>query len=190
MSTTGTLTLTAGRGRELPIESTIAAARRGDSRAFATLHDRYAGRVYAICLRISGDPVRAGELVQDVFVRVWERLDSFGGESAFGTWLHRLAVNVVLSSRRAEGRRRARIVPGEELAPARFDGAGRDPDPGLVIDLERAVARLPEILREVFVLHDVEGFPHGEVADLLAIPVGTCRSHLFRARRNLREALG
>ena len=190
MATIGSLTLTASPPREHPIESTIAAAQRGDAAAFAALHDRYAGRVHAICLRMAGDPVLAGELVQDVFVRVWERLGSFRGESAFGTWLHRLAVNVVLSRRRAEGRRRARVVPGEELAPSRIDHPGRGRDPGLRLDLERAVSALPTILREVFVLHDVEGFPHGEIAELLRIPVGTCRSHLFRARRTLREALG
>jgi RNA polymerase sigma-70 factor (ECF subfamily) len=177
VTTTAFLTLTATRGPELEIEATIAAAKRGDPEAFAAL-------------RMTGDPTRAGELAQDVFVRVWERLGSFRGDSAFATWLHRLAVNVVLASRRAEGRRRARIVPGEDVGPGRSDGPGRPRDPGLLVDLERAVAALPTTLREVFVLHDVEGYPHGEIADLLEIPVGTCRSHLFHARRTLREALG
>ncbi len=189
MTSTVSLTLSPTRRREFPIEATIAAAKRGDPKAFATLYDTHVGRVYAICLRMAGDPVRAGELVQDVFVRVWERLGSFRGESAFATWLHRLTVNVVLAGHRADRRRRGRVILGEDLAPGGADGPTPKSHPGLLIDLEHAVATLPRLLREVFVLHDVEGVPHGEIAELLSIPVGTCRSHLFQARRRLREVL-
>jgi RNA polymerase sigma-70 factor (ECF subfamily) len=175
--------------REAPIDVTLTRALDGDPEAFAVLYDAHAPRVYAVCLRLSGDPARAGELLQDVFVRVWERLDSFRGESAFGTWLHRLAVNVVLQGARGDHRRVRRVALGDDLTPDGIDGVSRAADPGLRLDLEQAVAALPATLRQVFVLHDAEGFRHEEIASLLGIPIGTSRSHLFRARRLLREVL-
>lgn len=189
MSASSLLPLTAPLPREVPIDVTVRRAQQGDPDAFGTLYDAHAGRVYALCLRLAGDPGRATELAQDVFVRAWERLDSFRGESAFGTWLHRLAVNVVFQEGRADRRRRQRVTLGEDLGTPTPDAPGRGNEPGVRLDLERAVAALPNLLREVFVLHDVEGYQHGEIAALLGLPVGTCRSHLFRARRQLREAL-
>jgi RNA polymerase sigma-70 factor (ECF subfamily) len=171
------------------IDDTVQRAQRGDADAFGRLYDAHAPRVQAVCLRLSGDPVRAGELLQDVFVHAWQRLGTFRGESAFGTWLHRLAVNVVLQRARGDQRRIRRVVLGDDLSLGGVDGPARSPEPGFRIDLEQAVAGLPEVLRRVFVLHDIEGFPHDEIAALLEIPVGTCRSHLFRARRMLREVL-
>ncbi len=129
------------------------------------------------------------DLVQDVFVRAWSQLDSFRGESAFGTWLHRLAVNVVLQQRRADRRRRGRIIGEADLPIGSPPAATRPVDPATRLDLEDALAALPELLRDVFVLHDVEGYRHDEIAKLLGCPVGTSRSHLFRARRLLRERL-
>lgn len=189
MSLNASLLLTATLPREVVIDATVLRAREGDSEAFARLYDTHAPRIHAVCLRLSGDPARAGELLQDVFVHAWQRLGTFRGESAFGTWLHRLAVNVVLQGARGEQRRTRRVALGDDLAPSGFDAPARNTEPGLRLDLEQAVAALPAILREVFVLHDVEGFQHGEIAALLSVPVGTCRSHLFRARRLLREAL-
>lgn len=189
MSLNSSLPLPVPLAREVVIDATVMRARDGDPDAFARLYDAHAPRIHAVCLRLSGDPARAGELLQDVFVRAWERLDSFRGESAFGTWLHRLAVNVVLQRARGDQRRQRRVALGDDLAPDGIDGAVRASEPGLRLDLEQAVASLPHTLREVFVLHDVEGFQHGEIASLLGMPIGTCRSHLFRARRLLREVL-
>ncbi len=189
MSVSSSVVLPASLAPEVVIDATVLRAREGDSTAFARLYDSHAPRVHAICLRLTGDPVQAGELLQDVFVRAWQRLGSFRGESAFGTWLHRLAVNVVLQGARGDSRRIRRVALGEDMVAAGIDGPARTIDPGLRLDLERAVASLPEVLRHVFVLHDIEGFQHDEIAAALGIPVGTCRSHLFRARRLLREVL-
>ena len=189
MSHSHSLSLPASPISEVVIDTTVIRAREGDSEAFARLYDAHAPRIHAVCLRLSGDPGRAAELLQDVFVHAWQRLGSFRGESAFGTWLHRLAVNVVLQAARGDHRRARRVALGDDLAPNGIDGPARMVEPGLRMDLERAVAALPTTLREVFVLHDAEGFQHGEIARLLSMPIGTSRSHLFRARRMLREAL-
>jgi RNA polymerase sigma-70 factor (ECF subfamily) len=165
---------------------TAARAAAGDSDAFRTLYEAHVGRVHALCLRLTGDAAMAEELTQDVFVRAWERLGSFRGESAFGTWLHRLAVNVALMALRA-GRRRERRLPLWADPPEIAAPPVRDS--GHAVDLERAIAALPPGCRAVFVLHDVEGWHHGEIAAQLDLAVGTCKAHLFRARRLLRERL-
>lgn len=162
-------------------------AQAGDQRAFREIYRQHAGRVYALCLRLTGDAAAAEERAQDVFVRVWQSLGSFRGESAFGSWLHRLTVNVVLMERRTTGRRESRVAPAAD--PAVLEGAGRESAVGLNIDLERAIAELPEGAREVFVLHDIEGYPHAEIARLTGIAEGTSKAQLFRARRLLREKL-
>jgi RNA polymerase sigma-70 factor (ECF subfamily) len=113
-------------------------------------------------------------------------LETFAGQSAFSTWLHRLAVNVVLMERRSTGRRERRVVAVED-GPA--DGAAQEAPPGLRLDLERAITELPEGAREVFILHDVEGYSHEEIGAMVGIAVGTSKAHLFRARRLLREKL-
>lgn len=167
---------------------TVRRAQEGDTAAFEALYRQHVGRVYALCLRMCGDSVRATELTQDVFVRAWQRLGSFQGKSAFGTWLHRLAVNVVLGERRSEGVRVHRIYSTDE--PEKFDAPTRSADPGTSMDLERAIAQLPPGARAVFVLHDVEGYKHEEIAEMQGSAVGTCKAQLHRARRLLREALG
>lgn len=169
------------------VSDAIARARAGDPGAFRELYETHVGRVYALCLRLSGDRQDAEELTQDVFVRVWEKLGTFRGESAFGTWLHRLAVNTVLMARRARRRREGRVEPAEnpeERAPAPRGDAG-----GLTLDLERALTRLPDGAREVFLLFDVEGYGHAEIAAMLGIAAGTSKAQLFRARRLLRQWL-
>ena len=163
-------------------------AQQGDASAFEQIYREHVGRVYGVCLRIAADPARAEELTQDVFVRLWEKLGSFRGESAFSSWLHRLAVNVALGDRRAEGRRTARVLPVEDLTV--FEGEGRVADPGTRMDLERAVALLPSAARTVFVMHDVEGYGHAEIAELTGRAEGTSKALLHRARKLLREALG
>lgn len=162
----------------------VARARTGDQTAFRDLYREHAGRVYALCLRLTGDAAAAAERTQDVFVRLWDKLATFRGESAFSSWLHRLAVNVVLNERRASGRRESRVAPVADP-----EGASHEAPAGLRIDLERAIARLPEGAREVFVLYDIEGYDHAEIASLAGIAVGTSKAQLFRARRLLREML-
>jgi RNA polymerase sigma-70 factor (ECF subfamily) len=166
------------------------AAGAGDEAAFEALYREHAGRVHALCLRLTGDRVRARELMQDVFVRAWERLGTFRGESAFGSWLHRIAVNVALSAHRGESRFRRRVESAARL-PEREPDAMITGDARLALDmdLERAIAALPPGARTVFVLHDVEGYRHEEIARLTGTAVGTSKAHLFRARRLLREAL-
>jgi RNA polymerase sigma-70 factor, ECF subfamily len=158
-------------------------AQAGDPDAFETVYREHAPRVFALCLRMSGDPVRARELLQDVFVRAWEKLATYRGESAFGTWLHRLAVNVVLAEWRAGERRGF-----EELDEASSVVSRRSSEQ--TIDLENAIAKLPPGARQVLVLHDIEGFEHAEIGALMGIAEGTSKAHLFRARRLLRQALG
>ncbi|MFN2564558.1 MAG: RNA polymerase sigma factor [Gemmatimonadaceae bacterium] len=175
-------------------ESAVSRAQHGDVDAFGELYRQHAGRVFALCLRMSGDRTQAQELMQDVFVRAWERLGSFRGEASFGSWLHRLAVNVVLAGARTDRRREARVALAEDLAAAeagghRTRGGVGTADPGIAIDLERAIAALPPGARSAFVLHDVEGFSHAEIAELCGLAEGTIRAQLHRARKLLMEAL-
>jgi RNA polymerase sigma-70 factor (ECF subfamily) len=165
----------------------IARAQAGDQIAFRDLYRLHAGRVYALCLRLTGESGAAAERTQDVFVRLWDKLGSFRGESAFSSWLHRLAVNVVLNERRTTGRRELRVMPSSD--PAVLERGGGESMVGLSIDLEQAIAALPEGAREVFVLYDIEGYGHAEIARLVGIAEGTSKAQLFRARRLLRESL-
>lgn len=136
------------------IESLVEQAQAGDARAFEAVYHRTSARVYSVCLRMSGDADRATELLQDVFVRVWERLASFRGESLFTTWLHRLTVNLILQERRSRRRREAREVASPDLE--KYGRTVRQAMPGTRIDLERAIAGLLEKARRVLVLRDVE----------------------------------
>ena len=143
--------------------------------------------MYALCLRLTGDAGAAEERTQDVFVRAWDKLRSFRGESAFSSWLHRLAVNVVMNERRTTIRREQRVTP--MAAPEVLERGKGEPTVGLGIDLERAIATLPEGAREVFVLYDIEGYSHAEIGELTGIAEGTSKAQLFRARQLLRERL-
>jgi RNA polymerase sigma-70 factor (ECF subfamily) len=165
----------------------VARTLAGEVAAFETLYRAHAGRLLALTRRLSGNAARAEELLQDVFVRAYERLASFRGESAFSTWLHRLAVNVVLEERRSRGRRDARFVLSDDLTS--HDRGSSPPDRGTALDLEAAIAALPEGARTVLVLYDVEGYQHDEIAALLGVTTGTTKAQLFRARKLLREAL-
>jgi RNA polymerase sigma-70 factor, ECF subfamily len=167
--------------------ATVREAQAGSVPAFERLYREHAPRVYALCLRLAADRVQAEELTQDVFVRAWQKLESFRGESAFGTWLHRLAVNEVLGRRRADGRRGARVMIAEDLTI--FESARVPAQEGARLDLEAAVATLPEATRTVFVMHDVEGYTHEEIANLTGRAEGTCKTLLHRARKMLRERL-
>jgi len=158
----------------------------GDHEAFERLYRGHVGRIHALALRMVGEDV-AEDLTQEVFIRAWEKLSSFRGDAKFGTWLHRLAVNHFLSRRESVRKREARSVKGEGIwesvaAPVRRSSAA-------AIDLEEALTRLPGGAREVFVLFDVEGYAHEEIADLMGISVGTSKSQLHRARMLLRGYL-
>jgi RNA polymerase sigma-70 factor, ECF subfamily len=143
--------------------------------------------VYALCFRLTRREDRAEELTQAAFVRAWEKLTSFRGESAFSTWLHRLTVNVVFEFQRADQRRAGRMVGSDDVA--QFDRKGYHSTPGLKIDLEKAIALLPDRAREVFVLFQVEGYSHEEIAELTQMAIGSSKAQLHRARHLLREML-
>ena len=170
-------------------ESTLAArAQRGEVDAFEELYRAHAGRVYALCLRLTADSTKARELTQDVFVKAWEALPEFRGDSNITTWLHRIAVNAMLMQRRSDKRRTARVsLAGDEDddADAAVQGAAPPMDVATAIDLERAVAALPPGIRRAFVLHDVEGYSHEEIARMTGLAAGTLRAQLHRARQLL-----
>jgi RNA polymerase sigma-70 factor (ECF subfamily) len=173
-------------------DSDVARAAAGDRGAFERVYRLHVNRVYSLCARMIGDRTRAEELTQDVFVRAWEKLHLFRGESSFSTWLHRLTVNVVLNARKSEGRERSRYEENDE------ESGGMDALPGVVgmplapgdlLDLEEAIGKLPPGARRVFVLHDVEGYKHEEIAEMLGVTSGATKAQLHRARLLLREAL-
>jgi RNA polymerase sigma-70 factor (ECF subfamily) len=172
-------------------DADAARAAAGDRVAFERLYRKHVDRVYSLCARMVVDRNRAEELTQDVFVRAWEKLNLFRGESSFATWLHRLAVNVVLNDRKTEGRRRTRFEEeDEEQGMDRFVGVVGSPlPPGDLLDVEEAITRLPPGARRVFTLHDVEGYKHEEIAEMLGVTTGATKAQLHRARMLLRETL-
>jgi RNA polymerase sigma-70 factor, ECF subfamily len=165
----------------------VARSQTGDAEAFEALYRAHVGRVHALCLRMMGDPEHAKELTQDVFVRAWQGLGSFRGEAAFGTWLHRLAINVVRDRQRSEFRRRARFQSGEDLESVGAVAPGVAPDSR--IDLERAIATLPPRARNALILHEIHGYKCREVAEMTQTAVGTVQVHLHRARKMLKQVL-
>ena len=184
-----------GDPRPVPMTEAVERARQGDLAAFERVYSEYVGRIYALCLRLTADPTRAEEATQDAFVRAWRKLDQFRGDSNFGSWLYRLATNGVFMEHRSRKRREARVVPVADLHLVEPSAVPeRDRDTTLAVpqrlDLERAIATLPTQARQVFVLHDVEGFRHREIADQMGIAVGTSKAHLHRARKMLQEVLG
>lgn len=167
----------------------VARAKRGDVDAFEALYRANAGRVFALCLQLLGDRTRATEALQDVFVRVWEKLAQFRGESAFGTWVHRVSVNYLLEQRRRDARREARVALDETETSSAFAPRIDADDADTRMDLARALPRLSAGARQVFVLHDVHGYRHEEIARLLGVAESTVRVQLHRARQLLMEAL-
>lgn len=161
-------------------------AASGDVAAFERLYRAHTARIHALCRRMAG-PEEADDLTQEVFVRAWRKLDRFRGDSAFGTWLYRLAVNVILARRATIGNYRSRFTT-EVAAPVERTATSAAPA-GARLDLERAIRKLPDGARRVFVLHDVEGYTHEEIAELLSVTAGTSKSQLHRARMALREYL-
>lgn len=166
----------------------VALAATGDRRAFERLYRTHVQRIFSLCARMVGDRTQAEELTQDVFVRAWDKLGQFRGEARFGTWLHRLAVNVVLNARKSDGRTRSRFADDPDVLDAQPTGPATS-IPGASIDLEAAIALLPPGARRIFVLHDVEGYKHEEIGEMLSITAGGSKAQLHRARMLLREAL-
>jgi len=166
----------------------IRRAQAGDVNAFELLYREHAGRIYALCLRLqAGDSADATELMQDVFIKAWRRLATFRGDCAFSSWLHRLTVNTMLENTRTDRRRVARVLPMDDTSL--LPGAARSSGVELKMDMEDAIASLPKGARLAFVLHDVEGYQHQEIAEQLSVSVGTVKAQLHRARRLLRERL-
>ncbi len=173
---------------EMADSTDVALAAAGDRLAFERLYRTHANRVYSICTRMSGSRVKGEELTQDVFVRTWEKLPQFRGESAFSTWLHRLAVNVVLNARKTESKQESRTEQSD-VDDDRRDEMSRAPLHIERMDLKYAIAKLPEVARKVFVLHDIEGYKHEEIGEMMGITSGGSKAQLHRARLLLREAL-
>lgn len=168
----------------------VHAASAGDISAFEILYQRYHRRVYGLCLRMTSNPVEAEDLTQDVFIQLYRRISSFRGEAAFSTWLHRLTVNQVLMRFRKRDMRFEVTTPDGELPLAEFERSNHQALPIVdAIALERAIAQLPTGYRTVFVLHDIEGYEHEEIAKLLGVTVGTSKSQLHKARMKLRTLL-
>jgi len=163
----------------------VALARHGDEAAFERLYRRHVGRIRGLARRMA-DFDEADEITQDVFVRAWEKLDGFRGASSFGTWLHRLAVNLIIERHRRSFRRSSWLT-GDETALDRVAARGRDGS--FSMDFAAAVQRLPPGARQVFVLFDVEGYRHDEIGKLMGISVGTSKGQLHRARMILRRYL-
>jgi RNA polymerase sigma-70 factor (ECF subfamily) len=162
-------------------------AQQGDTDAYELLYRELVDRIYAVCLRMTADSDRATELTQDTFIRAWEKLSSFRGASQFSTWVHRIAVNMVLQDRRSRSRREKTVSTTDDLE--RYGAAAAAAMPGTRIDIERALATLPPKAREVLVLRDVKGYKYREVADLTGTAVGTVKAQVHRARRLMRDAL-
>lgn len=165
----------------------VRAAAHGDRQAFQRLYRLHAGRIYGAIHRLAGyDHARAEDLTQDAFVRAWQKLPGFRHESAFGTWLYRLAMNVALMDLRARGANPVSMVDDDHLqdiGDTPFCAAERE-------ELQRAIARLPPRARAVLVLHDIEGWKHEEIGSELEMAIGTSKAQLHRARRLLRKILG
>lgn len=184
--------------RNPPIEGeaeAIERAKAGDPDAFSFLYALHKRRVYTLCLRMLGNVTEAEDMTQDAFLHLFRKLGSFRGESAFSTWLHRMTVNLVLMQLRKKGLQlvslEETINPSEDDAPKRDFGARDVQLTGSVdrVTLERAVEQLPPGYRMVFILHDVEGFEHNEIATMLECSTGNSKSQLHKARLKLRELL-
>ncbi len=168
-----------------------ALAATGDRRACERLYRKHESRVYSLCARMAGSSTKGDELTQDVFVRTWEKLPQFRGDAAFSTWIHRVAVNIVLTDRKTEGRNRMRLVEddADSSGETPVQRTSITPTYGDRMDLTNAMARLPAGARQIFVLHDIEGYKHEEIAEMCGITAGGSKAQLHRARMLLREAL-
>jgi len=172
----------------------IEKAKQGDAQAFEVLYNLHKRRVYSLCLRMTANAAEAEDLTQEAFLQLYRKIATFRGESAFSTWLHRLAVNVVLMRLRKKG---LSVVPLEETTETEEETPKKDlgaEDAKLAasidrLQLQRAIERLPPGYRSIFVLHDVEGYEHNEIAEIVGCSIGNSKSQLHKARLKLREFL-
>jgi RNA polymerase sigma-70 factor, ECF subfamily len=172
----------------------IEKAKQGDAQAFEVLYNLHKRRVYSLCLRMTANAAEAEDLTQEAFLQLYRKIATFRGESAFSTWLHRLAVNVVLMRLRKKG---LSVVPIEETTETEEEAPKKDlgaEDTRLAasidrLQLQRAIERLPPGYRSIFVLHDVEGYEHNEIAEIVGCSIGNSKSQLHKARLKLREFL-
>jgi RNA polymerase sigma-70 factor (ECF subfamily) len=172
-----------GEGADL-----VARCQAGDVEAFEALYRQHAARIYTLACRMAGSPEDGEDLLQEIFLQAHRKLGGFKGDSSVGTWLYRLALNHCLDYVRSRQAKMSRITETLD-AETSIEPAARRETPIAKLDLERAIERLPEGCREAFVLHDVEGFDHKEVGELLGIAEGTSKSQVFKARAKLRAML-
>jgi RNA polymerase sigma-70 factor (ECF subfamily) len=165
----------------------IADILRGDTRAERQLYDAHVDRIYRLAWRMSGDETLARDFTQDTFIRAFDRLADFRGDSSLATWLHAIATSVILNGLKKVKRIHGREIGGDELPEITI--AGREAEPDLKLRLQRAIDGLPDGYRTVFVMHDVEGYTHEEIATSLGIQPGTSKAQLHRARARLRDEL-
>jgi RNA polymerase sigma-70 factor (ECF subfamily) len=176
-------------------DEVLSRAQAGDHNAFAQIYSLHKRRIYSLCLRMVGNPAEAEDLTQEAFLQLHRKIATFRGDSAFSTWLHRMAINVVLMRLRKKGL--SLISLDEAMEPAPEERPGRSfgaPDLALIgsidrLALERAVGDLPAGYRLIFVLHDIEGYEHNEIAAMLDCSIGNSKSQLHKARLKLRDAL-
>ncbi len=166
-------------------QNLVGRAQQGDVAAFETLYRQHVGRVFALCLRMTGQPALADDCVQEAFIKAWSKLSGFRGQSAFGTWLHRIAVNQVLGQKRSSQRQGAHL----EVLAGEFKERSEPASDGQEFDLENAIARLPAGARDVLLLCGVYGYSHEETAGMLGIATGTSKAQLHRARRLLKDQM-
>jgi RNA polymerase sigma-70 factor, ECF subfamily len=167
-------------------DTDVALAAAGDTSAFERLYRSHVARIHSLTRRMLGSH-DADEVTQDIFVRTWQKLGQFRGESAFSTWLHRLAVNIVIERRRSYAIRRDRMTDDADA----LELVAVPPERGdIKVDFEHAIEQLPPGAREIFLLHDVEGYKHREIAAMLDIAAGTSKRQLHRARMLMRQHLG
>lgn len=182
------------QGGELSESEAIERAKQGDGDAFETLYDLHKRRVYSLCLRMTANAAEAEDLTQEAFLQLFRKIGTFRGESAFSTWLHRMAVNVVLMRLR---KKNLPVVPLDDPLETEEESSKKEPgapDPKLTgsvdrMQIQRAVDALPPGYRTIFVLHDVEGYEHNEIAELVGCSIGNSKSQLHKARMKLRDLL-
>jgi RNA polymerase sigma-70 factor (ECF subfamily) len=183
------------QGDKLSEAEAIERAKQGDGEAFQFLYNLHKRRVYSLCLRMTGNTASAEDLTQEAFLQLFRKIGTFRGESAFSTWLHRMSVNVVLMQLRKKS---LPVVPIDETMEGEDEGVVRKepgaPDERLAgavdrLQLQRAVDELPPGYRTIFVLHDVEGYEHNEIAGIVGCSIGNSKSQLHKARIKLRELL-
>ena len=185
LMTAGGLTPADGACADARDEMSRVARARTNANAFEELYRAHIGKVYGLCLRMTGNPSEAEDCAQEAFIQAWSKLDKFRGDSSFGTWMHKVAVNVVLGRMRKSRREQDRIRAVSEISPQRetIDDAGG------MEDLEQAMNELPSGARHVFVLHAVYGYSHDETGEMLGIATGTSKAQLHRAKRLLKQQL-